>query len=116
MCHKCKKRRYREKYPLKAAYHNLKSNAKRRNKQFDITIEQFEQFCINTKYLFGKGRTKNSLHIDRKEENVGYTIENIQVLTNLKNVKKYLEWHWNGNKMEFTTKTSKQEDISDCPF
>lgn len=116
ICYKCQKRKYREKYPIKAAYDNLKSNAKRRNKEFNITLEQFEQFCLETKYLVGCGRSKDSLHIDRKKEDAGYTIENIQTLTNSENVKKYLEWYWNGNKMKFTTKTTKQEPISDCPF
>jgi hypothetical protein len=107
--------KFRTENPIKNAFNNLRQNAKRRGKQFDLTFEQFEAFCVKTEYMLGKGKTKDSFHIDRKEEHLGYTIGNIQVLTNTQNVKKSLEYRYN-LKMEFTTKIVKQNPVSDVPF
>jgi hypothetical protein len=92
VCNKCKSRNYRKNNPVKAAYYNLKSNAKRRGKEFKLTLDQFEKFCIKSNYLDKKGRSKKSLHIDRIDETKGYTIENIQVIKNSDNVKKYFTY------------------------
>lgn len=46
---------WREKNPVHDAYLNLKSNAKRRGKYFDLTLAQFKQFCVKTKYMKKKG-------------------------------------------------------------
>ena len=80
-CYMHEKRLYRAKYPMKAAYQNLRSNAKRRKKIFTLTLEQFEAFCIKTLYLFGKGKTRESFSIDCIIESKGYTADNIRVLT-----------------------------------
>lgn len=68
-----------------AAYYTLKSNAKRRGKEFDLTPEQFEQFCRKTLYIGYKGRTGTALSIDRIDSSKGYTMDNIVVLTNREN-------------------------------
>lgn len=115
LCHKCRKLKFRTENPIRNAFNNLRQNAKRRGKQFDLTFEQFELFCIETKYILGKGKTKDSFHIDRIDESAGYSINNIQVLTNTQNVKKSLEYRYN-LKMEFTTKTIKQNPVNDTPF
>jgi len=59
----------------------LKSNAKRRGKFFDLTLEQFKTFCIDTGYMAGKGKKATSLSIDRIDVEKGYTIDNLQILT-----------------------------------
>ena len=59
----------------------LKHNAKRRQKEFDLTYEQFIEFCIETDYLVGKGKTKHSYSIDRIDNSKGYTLSNIRILT-----------------------------------
>lgn len=87
-CYKHLKQRYKEKNPVRYAYSVLKNNAKRRKKDFDLTFEQFQKFCYETDILAGRGITKESFHIDRKEDDKGYTINNIQVLTNSENSKK----------------------------
>lgn len=74
---------------MKAAFQNLRANAKRRGKEFSLTFDQFKKFAIETNYLAGKGRTSKSFHIDRINEDEGYHIDNIQILTNSENVKKY---------------------------
>ena len=50
------------------------------------------------------------------DEQGGYSIDNIQILTNSKNVKKFLDYRYNGGKMEFKTVTLKPAVIDNCPF
>ena len=81
ICPKHRKRLHKEKDFLAYTFNLLKSNAKRRGKFFDLTLEQFKTFCINTGYMEGKGKKATSLSIDRKEVSKGYTIDNLQILT-----------------------------------
>jgi len=119
-CNTCKNRKYAKKNPLKYSYNSLKNNSKRRGKTFDLTFEQFKEFCIETEYLNKKGIYKNSYHIDRIDESKGYSIDNIQLLTNIKNVKKYVEWCYKdiNNTDVFITKTikNKEVEVENCPF
>lgn len=125
ICGKCKSRKYRENNPIQAAYQNLRTNAKRRNKEFDLTFEQFKEFAIKTNYILGKGKSQTSYHIDRIDETKGYTIDNIQILTNTENVKKYNSYlkfsldsmgkpyqYW----VESNTKSKINESNDECPF
>lgn len=73
---------------MELAYTTLRCNARRRGKEFTLTLDQFKQFCIKTEYLAGRGRTKTGYHIDRIEDDKGYTIDNIQKLTNTENITK----------------------------
>lgn len=107
---------YRFENIVKYTYNNLKSNAKRRGKLFQISFEQFKNFVVEVDYIAKKGIYKKSLHIDRIDENLGYSIENIQVLTNSDNVKKFLNYKYNGEKMEFKTVTYKSPEFTDIPF
>ena len=84
-------------HPLEYAYQTTKDNAKRRGKEFTLTLEQFKRFCRKTNYITGKGRTKTSYSIDRIENHKGYTINNIQILPLSENSKKgckVLEYDW----------------------
>jgi hypothetical protein len=51
VCHKCASRKYRENNPMRASYQHLKDNAKRRGIYFDLTFEEFVQFCYETDYI-----------------------------------------------------------------
>lgn len=73
---------------MKAAFQTLRHNATRRGKPFNLTFEQFQQFCRETKYMAGRGRSKQSFTIDRIDNNKGYTIDNIQMLTKSDNCRK----------------------------
>lgn len=115
-CRSCEHIRLRDKDPVKLSFQNLRKNARRRGKEFTLTLEQFREFCIKHPYIQGKGRTKDSYHIDRIDETKGYSIDNIQILTNAENFKKYVDYRWNGDKMEFTTKITVQNPIDDVPF
>jgi hypothetical protein len=87
LCAKCAKRKYREKYPLKYWYDTLKTNAKRRGKEFTLTIEQFSDFCKKTGYNEKKGKTANSLSVDRIKPWLGYSADNIRAITLSDNTK-----------------------------
>lgn len=80
----CSKHRHRyTKYkdPISYTYHSIKSNAKRRGKEFTITKAEFAEFCGETNYLKLKGRLRSSASIDRIDSSLGYTKDNIQILS-----------------------------------
>lgn len=84
-------------HPLEYAYQTLKDNARRRGKEFSLTLEQFKRFCRKTDYISGKGKTKTSYSIDRIENDKGYTLKNIQILPLGENSKKgckILQYDW----------------------
>lgn len=98
---------YKQNHPVRYAWHALRSNARRRKKEWEtrhgcptsrydveLTFDEFKQFCYKTKLLVGRGRSIYAYHIDRIDVNKGYTTGNIQVLTNAQNVKKYLEYDY----------------------
>jgi hypothetical protein len=80
----------REIDPIYARFNQFKCNAKRRGKDFNITIDQFREFCAKTGYLT-KGKRGMNATIDRIDNSKGYHIENIQLLTLKQNVSKYYE-------------------------
>lgn len=109
--------------PMRYTFNNLKQNAKRRGKEFSLTFDQFKEFAIETDYMLGKGRTRTSLHIDRDREEEGYHIDNIKVLENHKNVKKYqkslhYDFDHKGKPENFTFEPldSNPDQSDDCPF
>ena len=81
ICGKCRSIKYREKYPLKYWYNTLKHNARRRGKSFTLTIDQFETFCMKTGYDKYKGKTATSLSVDRIDNTLGYSMDNIRAIT-----------------------------------
>lgn len=117
-CHSCHKRRYKERHPERYAYSNLKQNAKRRGKEFDLTFEDFLAFVIKTNYMVSKGRYKESYHIDRIDETKGYTVDNIQVITNTENIRKFLQYNYNeqGKPCDFKMIKTVQLKDEDYPF
>lgn len=87
-CYKCDYARRKEKDPVLWAYGVLRRNARRRGKPFEITLQEFTQFCYETQVLHGRGRASTSYHIDRIDDERGYTKDNLQVLTNRDNARK----------------------------
>lgn len=115
ICPTCATKRYRQRYPMMYAYLTLRSNAKRRHKVFTISFEYFKQFCYETNYMWGKGRTKNSFSVDRIKEELGYIEGNLQVLRVGKNKKKHLEYDWQNKQAKFIDGTLPDKDDTD-PF
>lgn len=88
ICFKCRHKKYKAKYPERYFYYLLKSNAKRRGHNFELTLKEFQKFCQETDYLNKKGKNKNSASIDRINPNKGYSYNNIQILSLSENTKK----------------------------
>lgn len=103
-CHRHHHIFFKESKPAAYAYQNLKSNAKRRGVPFNISLEEFRAFCKATGYLNKAGRKRRNWTIDRidREDPRGYHLENIQVLTNAQNHRKYWAYEARGLAFEST--------------
>lgn len=115
LCFHHRTQEYKRRNPLRYAYTNLRSNAKRRGKEFFISFDYFKDFCIKTKILLGRGIKADSYHIDRINEDKGYIEGNLQVLTNIENLKKYREYDYMTNKGTTSIRLN-NNDYSDVPF
>lgn len=98
-CHKHRKRYQKETNPISYHYNMLRSNARRRGKEFTITKEDFAEFCEETNYLELKGKSKDSASIDRIDPSKGYIKGNLQILTLGQNSAK----RW-------------EDEMDECPF
>lgn len=120
VCNTCSCRKWRKEHPLESSYLNLKHNSIRRGKEFTLTLDEFREFCRETRYLQGKGRGVDSFTIDRIDNDRGYTIDNIQVLTfadNRRKGTKSLSYDWEtkwASVYEFRPPT--KEEAKDLPF
>lgn len=65
------------------------NNAKRRGKEFTLTIEYFTKLVKENDYMRKRGTTAKSLQIDRMDETKGYTDDNVRCITLRQNVIKY---------------------------
>ena len=91
VCNTCASKKYRNANDInkmRVAYKNLKANSKRRGKYFDLTFEQFREFCYKTDYIRGAGKKSESYSIDRIENEKGYTIDNIVCIQKGENSRK----------------------------
>lgn len=95
-CGSCRKKQSRQRDPVKYAYDNLLSSARKRKIFCDLTFEEFKFFCVHSEYMAGKGRTIGSYNVDRIIEGPlpGYTATNIQCLDKQKNIRKYIDYNW----------------------
>lgn len=120
ICYKCRHIRFKLKNPMRYTYNALRSNAKRRNKYFDLTFEEFKDICYETNYMDKKGITRTSYHLDRDDETLGYTKSNIVVRTNIDNVNKYLKWIGRDiegkNNFRYIKSHINIDDYEDLPF
>lgn len=87
-CYKCKTRLYAERHPLEHTYRKLKYNSRRRGVAFEISLEQWKEFCAKYSYLELRGIEAHSLTVERPNANEGYHIGNMTVLPNADNVRK----------------------------
>jgi hypothetical protein len=87
-CSKCSYLHEKTVRPYETRLRELRNNAKRRGIPFALTLEQFKQFAEPVKLLLGRGRTAQSLTIDRLKEELGYVAGNLGVLENADNVRK----------------------------
>jgi hypothetical protein len=97
-----------------ASYHILKWNAKRRDIDFGITIEEWKQFCEDTGYLELRGPDGEDMTVDRKDGTIGYIYSNLQMMTRLENIKKGQDERKRGK--HWKRKFLSDVDMSDVPF
>jgi len=89
LCHKHYAIYRRQKDPVYDRYVNFKGNALRRKKPFEITLFEFREWCLETGYIIKKGMRGARCSVDRINNNLGYSIDNIQLLTLKSNIEKY---------------------------
>jgi hypothetical protein len=87
-CHTCRNHRWIRNNPLKYLFITRKANAKRRNKEWSLTYDEFLEFCKQTGYDIKCGRHANDMSIDRIESWRGYHKDNIRSITISDNVKR----------------------------
>lgn len=90
-CNTCNHKKWKTKNDqnkMRYAYNNLKQNSKRRGKHFDLSFEQFQEFCYKTDYIRGVGKKSESYTIDRIDNNLGYTVDNIVCIPKGENSRK----------------------------
>jgi hypothetical protein len=84
-------RKWRAENPIRAVFKQLQHRAKRRFKEFTLTLEEFTRwYQENALDQFPRGNTANCISIDRIDHTKGYSIDNIQSLTVSENSRK---WH-----------------------
>lgn len=90
-CSTCRSRRSRSNNPFRYHYLNLKHNAKRRGKAFDLTLEEFRELWLRhpDKWEEKKGPGECKWQVDREDPTKGYTADNVQIMEKKKNVIKY---------------------------
>jgi len=95
LCHKHYNIHRRIVDPVYNRYHNFKNNAAKRpwhgeiGIPFEITLEEFREFCQRTGYIIQKGKRGRNCTIDRVKNEFGYYIWNIEIRSHEANVRKY---------------------------
>ena len=117
-CNTCWTRQWRAENPVQSSFLNLKHNAKRRRVYFDLTTEEFKEFCSGVKYIGFAGRKSDSLTMHRviNDHSIGYRRSNIAVLPKGENVKIYFEYDYQTKSIKFTNATDQQSDHGPNPF
>ena len=121
VCYAHAMQRRKEKDPLRYSYYDWKANAKRRGKEFTITLEQFREFAQKNILIKGRGITATSYHIDRIKNEHGYHIWNIQLLQNTDNInkenlrRKILKYEYQ-SKTAYYMSFAPQIDFNQAPF
>lgn len=101
-CNKCRMRIWRERHPVRAAWHKIKWSAKLRGIEFGLTFEEFSLFDDLTGYVAQMGNGAQSMTIDRIDETRGYFLDNLQILANADNVRKSNHFRRTRGKREFS--------------
>jgi hypothetical protein len=89
LCHKHYAIHRRIQDPVYDRFVNFRGNALRRCKDFTITLEQFREWCQVKGYIIKRGHRGKNCTVDRIRNWEGYHIGNIQLITNMANIRKY---------------------------
>ena len=91
----------------------LRRSAQRRNHPFDITYGQFLLFCHEHEFYYRSPQfNATTLTVDRIDPNLGYTLDNIQLITQSVNAKRNRA-HQLG---QDEPPTEPEIDPDNCPF
>lgn len=85
ICDRCKYRRWRANNPEKCILKELRRRAKDRNIPFTLTVDQLPQIEGWSDYLQRRGNNRESLQIDRIKTHLGYTLDNVRIITTTEN-------------------------------
>ena len=85
LCWKCRSRQLKQRHPHTYVLNAMRIRARQRKVPFSITLEQFKEWCKKTGYLQTRGTEPDSMTVDRKNHALGYTIDNIQLMTHQEN-------------------------------
>ncbi|MFA6066868.1 MAG: hypothetical protein WC707_06830 [Candidatus Babeliaceae bacterium] len=88
LCYKHRSQAFKENNYLMYTFNALRNNARRRRKEFLLTIQEFAIFCNDTAYLERKGQNPYSATIDRIKSDQGYSYDNIQIMDHIDNTMK----------------------------
>lgn len=112
LCSTCRSAKTRAADPVRASYIARKHNAKTRGKAFEITLEQFREWCVKVNYVgMKRGRGADCYTVDRIDESKGYTIDNIQLITNADNVKKYVNYCYQSKTVTISGPAPQEKDL-----
>jgi hypothetical protein len=94
LCNTHRSQKTRLANPVKYAFYCRRNTAKQRGIFWDLTIDQFREFCHESEYMDKKGKTIGSFDIDRiiEGKTPGYTKSNIQLLEKVENIRKYKKY------------------------
>lgn len=106
----------RQRDAVRYAYNNMRNRARRKNIPCTITLEQFRLWCHKVTYIGFKGRSPEGWTIDRKYNDVGYHIDNIQAMQNQDNVKKYFTYDWRTKQVYQLVYPETASITADLPF
>lgn len=85
-CVTCQSRLKRLRHDDRYAYENLKSSARKRRIGFNLSFEDFMEFCCVTGYLENRGKEPHSASIDRIHTDRPYEIGNLRLMSYADNV------------------------------
>lgn len=114
-CSTCRVKKWRKKNPVKYAYHNLKTSARNRNILFTITFEDFKEWCTKVNYIGRKGKGAEHYTVDRIHNDMGYHLDNIQIMKKRDNIIKYFHYDYRTG-MARTYTPEPVEDNTPNPF
>ena len=84
-CYKCRYKHQKEKTPIKRAYFTLRQNCQRKKVDFNLTLEEFTEFCSKNNYIVEKGIYADDYQIARIDKEQGYNKNNIHYIQNKQN-------------------------------
>lgn len=117
LCGKHRIKAARERNPVYTAFITLKHNAKRRGVLFTITFVQFSDWCTKVNYIgLARGRKATSYTIDRRYNDIGYHIDNIQAMVKRDNITKYFYYDYRTKHAVFSNGQALQYDPKHLPF